>query len=64
MKKLILYLALLAQGFSEEISYNRHIRPILSDKYFSCHGQDNKKIKGHLQLHTYKHATKKKGKKY
>ena len=32
------------------ISYNRDIRPILSDKCFSCHGPDVNKIKAGLRL--------------
>jgi len=32
------------------ISYNRDIRPILSDKCFSCHGPDVSKIKAGLRL--------------
>jgi len=32
------------------VSYNRDIRPILSDKCFSCHGPDVKKVKAGLRL--------------
>ena len=32
------------------ISYNRDIRPILSDKCFSCHGPDVSKVKAGLRL--------------
>ena len=32
------------------ISYNRDIRPVLSDKCFSCHGPDVSKIKAGLRL--------------
>ena len=32
------------------ISYNRDIRPVLSDKCFSCHGPDVSKVKAGLRL--------------
>ncbi len=35
---------------NEIISYNRDIRPILSDKCFACHGPDVKKVKAELRL--------------
>ncbi|MDA0195728.1 MAG: PSD1 and planctomycete cytochrome C domain-containing protein [Bacteroidetes bacterium] len=34
----------------EEISYNFHIRPILTDKCFACHGPDVNKLKAGLRL--------------
>lgn len=34
----------------KEISYNRHIRPILSDNCFSCHGPDANQRKAGLRL--------------
>ena len=33
-----------------KISYNFHVRPILSDKCFACHGPDKNKIKAGLRL--------------
>ncbi|WP_109829351.1 DUF1553 domain-containing protein [Reichenbachiella versicolor] len=35
----------------KELDFNIHVKPILSDKCFACHGPDNQKIKGGLQLH-------------
>jgi hypothetical protein len=34
----------------ETVSYNFHIRPILSDKCFKCHGPDVSKMEAHLRL--------------
>ncbi|MGL4630022.1 MAG: DUF1549 domain-containing protein, partial [Leadbetterella sp.] len=34
----------------EELDYNQHVKPILSDKCFSCHGPDAKKQKADLRL--------------
>lgn len=34
----------------EKVSYNFHIRPILSDKCFACHGPDKNKRKAGLRL--------------
>ena len=37
---------------NEQISYNFHIRPILSDKCFACHGPDANKRESELRLDT------------
>ncbi|TMU57350.1 DUF1553 domain-containing protein [Flagellimonas algicola] len=35
----------------EKIDFNQHVKPILSDKCFICHGPDKAKVKANLQLH-------------
>ena len=42
----------------DKISYNRDIRPILSDKCFFCHGPDQNKRKGKLRLDVREEAIK------
>ena len=37
-------------GLNDPLSYNRDIRPILSDNCFACHGPDKNKRKGKLRL--------------
>lgn len=44
------YLAKQKNNTPKAVSYNRDIRPILSDKCFSCHGPDVKKVKAGLRL--------------
>ena len=39
------------ENLPEKIDYNLHIKPILSDKCFICHGPDKAKVKAGLQLH-------------
>src|SRR5690242_17338362 len=36
----------------QTVSYNFHIRPILSDRCFKCHGPDSKQRKANLRLDT------------
>lgn len=36
----------------EKVDYNFHVRPILSDKCFACHGPDNNTREGGLRLDT------------
>ncbi len=36
----------------EKIDFNQHVKPILSDKCYLCHGPDKANIKGGLQLHS------------
>ncbi|MBK6995237.1 MAG: DUF1553 domain-containing protein [Lewinellaceae bacterium] len=37
-------------GLPDQISYNFHVRPILSDKCFVCHGPDKNQLKAGLRL--------------
>ena len=39
-------------GVPEQVDFNFHVRPILSDKCFKCHGPDDRARKGGLSLHT------------
>ena len=48
----------LLNGAEEKISYNRQIRPILSDQCFSCHGPDANKRKAKLRLDIREEALK------
>ncbi|MCB1098974.1 MAG: hypothetical protein KDN22_25605 [Verrucomicrobiae bacterium] len=40
-----------------EIDFSREIRPLLSDKCYSCHGPDAKSLKGELRLDLWEVAT-------
>lgn len=39
-----------------EISFNQHIRPLLSDRCFACHGPDQQKCEADLRLDVEAHA--------
>lgn len=39
------------EGLPEKIDFNQHVKPILSDKCYFCHGPDKTKAKAGLQLH-------------
>ncbi|WP_026814995.1 DUF1553 domain-containing protein, partial [Arenibacter certesii] len=41
-----------------QVDFNIHVKPILSDKCFICHGPDKAKIKANLQLDTPEEAYK------
>lgn len=41
-----------------KISFNRDVRPLLSDRCFTCHGPDAAARKADLRLDTYEEATK------
>ncbi|NNE76580.1 MAG: hypothetical protein HKN31_05850, partial [Pricia sp.] len=43
--------ALAYEKLPEQIDFNQHVKPILSDKCFICHGPDKAKVKADLQLH-------------
>ena len=42
---------ILASSLPERIDFNFHIKPILADRCFSCHGPDQNALKANLQLH-------------
>ena len=42
----------------ETVEFNEHIRPILSDKCFHCHGNDPETAEAGLLLNSFKAATK------
>ena len=44
------------QQLPDQLDFNIHVKPILSDKCFACHGPDKAKIKAGLQLHRPKTA--------
>ena len=41
---------------ADSIDFNIHIRPILSDRCFKCHGPDANQRKAHLRLDTQEGA--------
>ncbi|GAB3258111.1 DUF1553 domain-containing protein [Larkinella harenae] len=41
----------------QTVDYNLHVRPIISDRCFKCHGPDKAKIEGGLQLANFEEAT-------
>ena len=43
-------------GVPAQVDFNFHVRPILSDKCFACHGPDDRARKGGLSLHTMEGA--------
>ena len=48
----------IAKQLPKEIDYNLHIKPLLSDRCFACHGPDKNAQKAGLSLHTAEEATK------
>ena len=56
----VLGISIFALGYgqaSAEVSFNRDIRPILSDRCFKCHGPDAENQKSEFRLDTREHAT-------
>lgn len=43
--------ALAYENLPRQLDFNQHIKPILSDKCFICHGPDKAEVKAGLQLH-------------
>lgn len=52
-------LATVSLAKSAPLSFNRDVRPLLSDRCFQCHGPDEKKRQGDLRLDTFAGATSK-----
>ena len=42
----------------DKVEFNEHIRPILSDKCFHCHGNDAETAEADLLLNSFSGATK------
>jgi len=50
-----------AEKLPKKIDFNRHIRPILADKCFACHGPDKEERKADLRFDVEKNAKAKRG---
>ena len=55
---MLLSSALPAASLPEKVSFNHHIKPLLSDRCYACHGPDEKSRKGKLRLDTQETAFK------
>ncbi len=51
-------IATLDPQLPEKVDFNYHIKPILSDRCFACHGPDENKIEGGLRLDMEENALK------
>ena len=51
--------ALALEKTPETVDYNLHVKPIISDRCFKCHGPDKAKIEADLQLANFEGATQK-----
>ena len=49
---ILIFLSIAGWGRSQEIDFNRQIRPLLSDNCFKCHGPDQGERKADLRLDT------------
>ena len=51
--RFVIFFALICYSpcYAEKVQFNKSIKPILSNNCFSCHGPDEKVVKGGLQLH-------------
>src|SRR5688572_8314227 len=47
-----------AANLPEKVDYNYHIKPLLSDRCYACHGPDEKARKGKLRLDVKEQAFK------
>ncbi len=50
--------AVAAETLPEQVDFNFHVRPILSDRCYSCHGPDEESRKGELRLDSEQEARK------
>ncbi len=50
--------AIAYDSLPKEVDFNQHVKPILSDKCYLCHGPDKANIKAGLQLHSAETAYK------
>jgi len=48
-----------AEAMPEKVDFNHHIKPILSDKCYACHGPDKNAVKANLRLDIHEGALKK-----
>lgn len=52
---------LAVEKLPDTVDFSFHIKPLLSDRCFKCHGPDKNAIEGNLSLHTAEEAYKKLG---
>jgi hypothetical protein len=45
-----IFLSICLQAAQGDVSYNKDIRPLLSDRCFACHGPDDGKREGNFRL--------------
>jgi hypothetical protein len=54
----LVFLASVGGGNAAEVSFQRDIRPLLSDRCFKCHGFDDESREAKLGLHLFEAATR------